>query len=620
MSTTRRASERARLGAAMLGACGVLLGVSAPAAAGSCAKQPKHLTFSRQVGKHVGRLSWQATASASSTAYRVYRNGAVVGQTEGLSLVVRVAPGRRYVFTVQVVSRAGKATSCKANLTRKIEYHPPFPPHGLAVRNVTDAAVTLVWSAARRGDGRIAGYRVFRNGRVYRQVKKRRIRIRLNSPQTYRFAVVTADTRGRLSHRSRTVRVRNGHQRPGRPRSLRAVKVTDTVVGLAWTAGNRTSGRIVGYRVFRNGTPLRQVKGLAGEVSNLAPATGYRFTVAAIDSLGYVSSQTTPVSVTTGMPPPTLGRAHAFLLASTDESFRDLQRHYRQIGTVYPTYFDCPPGSATIRGAEDPLVTRWAQLRGIQVLPRYDCQRPTVLHDVLTNPTARAAVIAGLVSLVRTYGYNGINLDFEAGYATDRDALTSFAATLAAQLHALGRKLSVEVSAKWTNTTIGRSGFYDYAALGKVADNVFVMNWGWHWTTSGPGPSDEIANATKVADYVATMPNKTRFVLAAPLYAQDWPNGGGPSSPSTPVEYGDLLGIIARYGGTPTLDSFSNTWYYTYRDAIGTHDVWFGDATTIANRVRLAKTRGLGVGFWRLGREDQRVWDDPLLAPGAPWP
>jgi hypothetical protein len=36
--------------------------------------------------------------------------------------------------------------------------------------------------------------------------------------------------------------------------------------------------------------------------------------------------------------------------------------------------------------------------------------------------------------------------------------------------------------------------------------------------------------------------------------------------------------------------------------------------------VRLAKSRGLGIGFWRLGREDQRVWDDPLLAPGAPWP
>ncbi len=34
----------------------------------------------------------------------------------------------------------------------------------------------------------------------------------------------------------------------------------------------------------------------------------------------------------------------AFLLASTDQSFYDLEAHYQQIGVVYPTYFDCGPG------------------------------------------------------------------------------------------------------------------------------------------------------------------------------------------------------------------------------------------------------------------------------------
>jgi spore germination protein YaaH len=178
----------------------------------------------------------------------------------------------------------------------------------------------------------------------------------------------------------------------------------------------------------------------------------------------------------------------------------------------------------------------------------------------------------------------------------------------------------VEVSAKWQDTFTGRSGFYDYAALGAVVDTVFVMNWGWHWTTSSPGPPDEINNVVKVADYTASMPNKSRFVLGVPLYVQDWPNGGGSSSPSTPIEYGDLLGIIANHGGTPVLDSATNTWHYTYNDAIGYHDVWYPDATTVATRVRVAQARGLGIGMWRLGTEDQRIWNDPLLAPGSSWP
>jgi spore germination protein YaaH len=240
---------------------------------------------------------------------------------------------------------------------------------------------------------------------------------------------------------------------------------------------------------------------------------------------------------------------------------------------------------------------------------------------MLTDPGTRSATIAALVSLVQTQGYDGLNIDFEAGYEYDRNALTSFVATLAQQFHAIGKRVSVDVSAKWTNTTTGRSGFYDYAALGQVADYVFVMNWGWHWTTSSPGSPDEIVNVTKVADYTATMPNKGRFVLGMPFYVQDWPNGGGSSNPSVPIQYEDLLQLVARYGGAPTLDSYTDTWRYVYYDTFGNyHDVWFPDATTIGHRIALAKSRGLGVGFWRLGREHQQIWDNPLIAPGASWP
>ena len=76
------------------------------------------------------------------------------------------------------------------------------------------------------------------------------------------------------------------------------------------------------------------------------------------------------------MPGATQGRAHAFLLATTDESFRDLQRNYRQIGTVYPTYFECRAADGVIIGREDPLITSWSRLRGIRVLPRFSARPP----------------------------------------------------------------------------------------------------------------------------------------------------------------------------------------------------------------------------------------------------
>jgi spore germination protein YaaH len=439
--------------------------------------------------------------------------------------------------------------------------------------------------------------------------------------RVHSFRVAAADARGHVSAVSGRVKVVPGHYAPGRPGRLKASRVTESKVALSWSKGSARKGRLSGYRIYRNGVLLRQVKGTATVARDLAPATGYRFVVAAIDTQGYMSSFSAQVSVKTTTPPPTQGRTHAFLLASTGESFRDLQRHYRQIGTVYPTYFDCQVETGAIVGNDDPLITRWAKLRRIQVLPRFNCQETGTLHSILTDQRLRAATLAGLVDLVRAHGYDGVNIDFEKGLPVDRDALTAFVSVLAGRLHSIGKRLSVEVSPKYEMTETGRSAFYDYAALGRVADRVFVMNWGWHWETSDPGAPDDMEMCRKVADYVASMPNKSRFVLGTQLYGLDWANGGGPQNRAAALEHTDVSALIARYGAQPVLDPLSDSWVFDYVDSAGArHEVWFPDAATIARRIRLARERGLGVGFWRLGEEDPRIWNDAQIAAGSSWP
>jgi spore germination protein len=124
----------------------------------------------------------------------------------------------------------------------------------------------------------------------------------------------------------------------------------------------------------------------------------------------------------------------------------------------------------------------------------------------------------------------------------------------------------------------------------------------------------------KAADYTASMPNKTRYVLGSPLYGMDWPAGGGPSHPATALHHDEIMQLVSRYGGRPRLDATAHSWQYKYTDAAGVpHEVWFNDRTTIVARMLAAKARGLGFGVWRLGQEDERVWDAPILAP-TNWP
>jgi spore germination protein len=139
------------------------------------------------------------------------------------------------------------------------------------------------------------------------------------------------------------------------------------------------------------------------------------------------------------------------------------------------------------------------------------------------------------------------------------------------------------------------------------------MAWGIKWATSGPGSIDDIAWVRQVVDYVTTMPNKSRFVLGMPLYGMDWKNGGGVSNPAAVWEYEDVIALAQRVGATPSYDAATDSMHFSYRDANNApHEMWYSDAGTRATRIRLAQEKGLGVGFWRLGREDQRVWGGPL--------
>jgi spore germination protein len=179
----------------------------------------------------------------------------------------------------------------------------------------------------------------------------------------------------------------------------------------------------------------------------------------------------------------------------------------------------------------------------------------------------------------------------------------------------------VDVSAKRFDNQQGRPAFYDYRGLSAVADYIFVMNWGLHWSVSAPGALDDLPWATAVADYVATMPNKRRFVLGTPMYGFDWPNGGGTSNPATAREYAEIMALASATGATPQLDQTAHAWHFTYRDGGGVrHDVWYADRITVRERIRLARQRGLGIGFWRLGTEDQRIWESQGIQPGILWP
>ena len=185
---------------------------------------------------------------------------------------------------------------------------------------------------------------------------------------------------------------------------------------------------------------------------------------------------------------------------------------------------------------------------------------------------------------------------------------------LAEKLHAQGDKLSTVVTAKYWNVPTGRAAMYNDAALSVPSDYLLVMDWGYHWVTSGPGSIDEYKWFSQVAKYTATMPNLHKFVLAMPLYGVDWPNGGGPSSPGTALQYSEISSLIDLAGYHPGMGKHQREpALLLQRAAASQHQVWYVNQHSLEVRSDLANSLGMKLGLWRLGKEDQTIWQLPLL-------
>ncbi len=572
-----------------------------------------------EVSEQGATIVWVPSNAGGSriAGYRVYRDGRLVGQTPGSSMrVTHLSYPHTYAIAVSAIDASKHESARSATLSLSTTHTPPGGSPLIAAERVTDTSATLSWQPGSVTAGSLAGYVLYKDGAPVGVVHGQSATVALASQRSYTFTVRAEDAAGYLSAPAPDVTVVTTHTPPSAPSGLTASAVTSQSAQLSWSPAAAVSGDIVGYRVFRNGEPVGQSAEPGMTLSSLAPSSDYEVTVVAVDSLGAISEPTPALTVHTADPTPTTGTAQAFLLATTDQSFHDLQAHYQQVGVVYPTYFNCNVGGS-VSGSDDPLVTGWAEARRIEVMPRLNCQNFNREEEILNQPAARAAMIENLAALCREDGYQGIQVDFEDAPPSDRAPFTAFITALAEKLHGQGDKVSTIVTAKYYNVMTGRAAMYDDAALSAVADYLFVTDWGLHWTTSAPGSMDEWGWFKRVAEYTATLPNRAKFVLGMPMYGIDWPNGGGSGNPGTPLEYEDIVALQTVFGVLPEWDATALSPHFTYHDGSGVrHDVWFTNRQSIGARMQLAESLGLKIGLWHLGSEDQSIWSLPQVAAG----
>lgn len=225
-----------------------------------------------------------------------------------------------------------------------------------------------------------------------------------------------------------------------------------------------------------------------------------------------------------------------------------------------------------------------------------------MLHD----PALMARHVAAIVALVERHSYAGIDIDYEELRAGDRQAFTAFVTRLGAALHARGKVLSVALFAKASDAGYAsRNVAQDYAAIGRVADQVRLMGYDFHWSSSPPGAIAPVSWIRAVLRYAKTQMPAQKIILGIPFYGYDWVGDRG-----TPVTWMQAVQLAGRYHAPIHYDASSQAPWLAYTDAHGNqHTVWFENAESSRAKFSLAQQAGIGgVYLWMYGNGEPSTW------------
>jgi cellulose synthase/poly-beta-1,6-N-acetylglucosamine synthase-like glycosyltransferase/peptidoglycan/xylan/chitin deacetylase (PgdA/CDA1 family)/spore germination protein YaaH len=353
------------------------------------------------------------------------------------------------------------------------------------------------------------------------------------------------------------------------------------------------------------------------------------------------------------------GLRAAFYSDTDPASFASFKAHVKQIDLLFPEWLHVViPDGSLVGYTSDNIPFAVVDKQGVHGVDREnkivkaitDAKEDTEIFPMVNNyspvdgafePTVEPFLLSAMARdnfvqqidafMAANTRYRGITLDFQALPTDAKAGYNQLIEALANDFHSKNLKLYI-------NTPVNSSDT-DMKFLSQYADGVILMNYGEHQDGTQPGPvagqdwfADNIRNALKV------MPRQ-KIICSIGSYGYDWTSplpaapvkvkGKAPKVPKVnPDDTTDATNLSTQEvwqeasdsGAQIDLDDASLNPHFEYddEDAKVRHNVWFLDAVTVLNQMRVARALGLQTfALWRLGSEDDslwRIWDSPLHA------
>lgn len=224
-----------------------------------------------------------------------------------------------------------------------------------------------------------------------------------------------------------------------------------------------------------------------------------------------------------------------------------------------------------------------------------------LVQRVLNTPDVQQRLIDNMINYATSDGYGGINVDFEGVLPADRNAFVMFLQALQQRTQAAGLNLSIAVPAK-TDDTVPWVRGYDYAAIGAIVDQFFIMAYDWHYAGSEPGPTAPIQDVIATVNYAASVMDRNKIIMGTPFYGYDWPIPFSSQNPGRAITYQAAVNLAMSEQVPINYSTADQAAYFYYTDDSGQNRVvWFEDVRSLFEKAQIVyNSRIGGIGTWQL--------------------
>jgi len=238
----------------------------------------------------------------------------------------------------------------------------------------------------------------------------------------------------------------------------------------------------------------------------------------------------------------------------------------------------------------------------------------------LTSTTAKNTFTQNCISLLRSRGGNGVNLDFEGVSSTQKANLTAFIQQFCTTMHdsVPGCEISIALYA------VDWNGIFDIPNISSYLDLLIIMGYDYYYSgSSNAGPTDPLYGfetgynycmSKSISYYLYQGVPASKLLLGVPYYGRQYqttantiPAASTGSANSSTVTYRTVrVNSSGNYSNAnKSFDYNSYTPYYAFQSSGSWYQCFIDDSMSMRERYDIVNQRSLGgIGIWTLGYDD----------------